>query len=87
MAAKDDNGANVLYGVSHRDGVTPVKVQFDGIYMKIDTVTTIEFDPSVSASQTENGIPIAKATSLLDENTVLPIVVNEDTGAVLVSVS
>lgn len=87
MAAKDDNGANVLYGVSHRDGVTPVQIQFDGMYMKVDTTTAIEFDPTVSASQTENDVPIAKATSLLDDETVLPWVVNEDTGAVLVSFS
>lgn len=88
MSAVDDNGAGVIYGVSHRDGKTPVKIQFtaDG-KIKIDPVTTIEFDPTFNGgSRTENDRSVAKATSSADNTTVLPWVVNEDTGAVLADV-
>ncbi len=87
MPAKDDNGANVLYGVSHRDGRTPVAIKFSADRkLLIDRVTTIEFDPSISASQTENDVPMARATSEDDNRTVLPWVVNADTGAVLIDI-
>lgn len=86
--AKDDNGAPVIYGVSHRDGVTPVQIKFTTPNrMLMDPVTTILFDPSINASMTENDVPMARATSSADNKTVRPWVVNEDTGAVLVDMT
>lgn len=89
MTAKDDNGANVLYGVSHRDGITPVQIVFSpGGKITTDSVTTIEFDPNIIGGfQTENDIPVARGTSSIDNETVLPWVVNADTGAVLVDIT
>jgi len=86
MAKKDDNFTQPLYGVSHLDGVTPIPVQFDPItrVMKIDDTTSIAFDPSISASQTDNDIPMAKATSSDDNTTIMPWVVHATTGAVLI---
>ncbi len=87
MAAKDDNGFPVIYGVSHHDGRTPIQVKFTSArYMLIDSVTTIEFDPTIDASQTDDDFPIAKATSSADNKTVRPWVVNAETGAVLVDI-
>lgn len=84
MSAKDDNGFPVIYGVSHRDGITPVQVKFtDAGRVITDSSTTIEFDPDVNAFQTENDLPIAKA--LDDDGNVRPWVVNEDTGAILIN--
>lgn len=86
MPAVDDNGAPLMYGVSHRDGRTPVQIKFtaDG-KMAVDRNTTIEFDPSVNAFQNNDDRPFAKATSSSDDSTVRPWVVNEDTGAVLIA--
>lgn len=88
MTAKDDNAAQVLYGVSHRDGKTPVQVKFTaGGKITTDSVTTILFNPAlVAGQQTENDLPVAKGTSSIDNVTVFPWVVNEDTGAVLVDI-
>lgn len=87
MTAKDDNAVQTIYGVSHLDGRTPVQVKFDASRgMLVDTTTVIAFDPSVNMSQTDNDMPIAKATSSADNATVLPWVVNASTGAVLVAV-
>lgn len=84
MSAKDDNGFPVIYGVSHRDGVTPIQIQFTDTGRVItDASTTIEFDPDINAFQTDNDLPIAKA--LDDDGNVRPWVVNEDTGAVLIN--
>jgi len=85
MPAVDDNGKSVIYGVSHRDGRTPVPIKFrsDG-RMLTDSSTTIEFDPEITIDTTDNGRPIALATSSDDDTTIKPWVVNEDTGAVLV---
>ncbi len=84
--AKDDNGQRVLYGVSHRDGITPVQIQFNPGTggMKVDSTTTILFDPTIIKSQTDNDVPLSMGTSTADNITALPWVVNEDTGAVLV---
>ena len=86
MTSRDDNDNPVIYGVSHLDGITPVKIQFDSNRaMRVDTVTSIAFNPLVNASQTNNDNPIAKATSSADNKTVRPWVVNASTGAVLVT--
>lgn len=85
MTVKDDNGYPVAYGVSHLDGVTPVRIHFDPSTreMLVDTTTSIAFDPLIDAFQ-GNGLLLAKATSEADDNTVRPWVVNASTGAVLV---
>lgn len=87
VAGKDDNGAPLIFGVSHRDGVTPIKIEFDPVTrsMYMDATTSIEFDPSINVNQNPlNYVPFAKATSISDDTTVMPWVVNEDTGAVIV---
>lgn len=82
----DDNDKPILYGVSHIDGVTPIAVQFDaGRKMRLDFVTTIQFDPTKVSSVNNNGYPLAKATSSVNDKTCLPWVVNASTGAVLAS--
>lgn len=84
MATMDDNGKQVLYGVSHEDGITPVRIKFNSSgKMLIDTTTTIEFDPSVIPQDSET--LLAKATSS-DDGTIAPWVVNSSTGAVLASI-
>lgn len=87
MTAKDDNGFPVIYGVSHLDGRTPVRIHFDPTTrrMQTDTTTSIAFNPTINASQTDDDFPIAKATSSADNETVRPWVVNASTGAVLVA--
>lgn len=83
---KDDNAAPVIYGVSHIDGRTPVQVKFDSSRaMLVDETTTIQFNPLVNMSNTDNDFPVAKATSSANNKTVLPWVVNATTGAVLIS--
>ncbi len=84
---KDDNAVQPLYGVSHLDGVTPVPIQFDPTSraMKVDTMTSIAFSPSVNASRTDNDLPLAKGTLSSDNATCLPWVVHATTGAVLIS--
>lgn len=83
VAGQDDNGYPLLFGVSHLDGITPVKVQFNPSTrgMKVDDSTSIAF----SASLNTRDIRLAKATSSSDDSTVLPWVVNASTGAVLIS--
>lgn len=83
---RDDNDCPVIWGVSHIDGVTPVQIQFDPATraMRIDTTTTIQFDPSVDASVVPSNTPLAKATSSADNTTIRPWVVNASTGAVLI---
>lgn len=83
---QSDNAQSTLYGVSHRDGKTLVPIQFDGNRMKVDKNTTILFSPTLASFPQDGNISLAKATSLLDNDTVLPWVVNEDTGAVLISI-
>lgn len=87
MAAKDDNGNPVIYGVSHLDGRTPIRVHFDPSTrrMKVDSSTAIAFNSNINMSQTDNDYPIAKATSSADNSTVKPWVVNASTGAVLIA--
>ena len=83
MSAKDDNGFPVIYGVSHLDGKTPVKITFaPSGRINVDTTTTIQFDPDIEAFQTDNDFPLAKAQD--DDGNVRPWVVNAYTGAVLV---
>jgi hypothetical protein len=86
MSAKDDNGYPPIYGVSHLDGVTPIQVHFDPSTrsMLVDEATSIAFDPSINAYQTDSMYPLAKATSSIDNKTVRPWVVNATTGAVLI---
>lgn len=87
MPSVDDNGAPIIFGVSHRDGKTPVPIAFtsDGKIL-IDTSTTILFDPTFNGGNvTANGKRVAHATSSADNQTVMPWVVNEDTGRLLVS--
>lgn len=83
---KDDNGYPIIYGVSHLDGRTPIRVRFNATTrgMLTDTTTTISFDPNINASQTDDDFPIAKATSSTDDETVKPWVVHATTGAVLI---
>ncbi len=83
---RGDNDEPILWGVSHRDGITPVQIKFaaDG-GMRVDTVTTIEFDPAINASVVPSNVKLALATSSSDNTTVRPWVVNADTGAVLIS--
>ncbi len=86
MASRDDNSMPVLYGVSHVDGTTRVQIKFTANgYMLTDNTTTIQFDPSIRVSQTDNDNPLAMATSSDDDETVMPWVVNANTGAVLIS--
>lgn len=86
MAAKDDNGFPVIYGVSHLDGVTPIQIKFNSSrQIMVDTTTTIAFDPSIIQIQNNlTGYPLALGTSSADNKTVLPWVVNASTGAVLI---
>lgn len=89
VAGKDDNGSPLIFGVSHLDGITPIKVEFDPATrdMLIDSVTTIMFDPAVNVNQNpRNYVPFAKATSIADNKTTRPWVVNASTGAVLVEI-
>lgn len=88
---RGDNDEPVLWGVSHRDGVTPVKVTFGPTrVMMVDTITTIQFDPSVNASVVPDNVKLATATAsatsgfAVANRTVRPWVVNADTGAVLI---
>lgn len=87
MTAQDDNGFPVIYGISHLDGRTPVRIRFNPVTrrMKTDSVTAIAFDPNINMSQNDNDYPIAKATSSADDQTVRPWVVNASTGEVLIS--
>ena len=83
----DDNGCPVLYGVSHLDGITPVRIKFDQSTraMMVDTITSIAFDPAIVQTQnTLLDLPFATATSSDDDSTVAPLVVNASTGAVLI---
>ncbi len=86
MAAKDDNGYPVLYGVSHLDGITPVQIKFTSTRaIMVDATTTIAFDPAIITTQNHlTGYPLATGTSSADNSTVLPWVVNASTGAVLI---
>lgn len=84
---REDNDEPVIWGVSHLDGVTPVKVAFTSSprSMKIDTTTSIAFDPAINASVVPSNVKLAMATSSADNTTVRPWVVNASTGAVLVA--
>lgn len=87
MAQRDDNGAPILYGVSHLDGVTPVQIKFDPSTraIMVDDTTSIAFDPAIiSVVNQTTGLPFALATSSADNTTVAPWVVNASTGAVLI---
>lgn len=84
---QDDNAKSTIYGVSHRDGKTLVPVKFNGNRMKVDRSTAIEFNPTLAYFTRDGEVSLAKATSLLDDATVMPWVVNEDTGAVLISIT
>lgn len=83
---KDDNFIQVIYGVSHLDGVTPIQIKFNPTNrgMKIDTTTSIAFSPTQNASAYSSLYPLAKATSSANNSIVLPWVVNATTGAVLI---
>jgi len=85
----DDNDKPILYGVSHLDGRTPVRVTFDPVTRGImtDAVTSIAFNPSIKAAVNNNDYPLAMATSSADNRTIMPWVVNASTGAVLVDVA
>ena len=86
MASQDDNGVQILYGVSHLDGRTLVPIKFlSGGNIMIDTATSISFDPNINASISDNAKKIARATSSADNTTIRPWVVNASTGAVLVA--
>lgn len=83
----DDNDKNLIYGVSHIDGVTPVVIQFDSNKkMLMDFTTTIQFDPAIDA-QTTNRYLLAKAVSSANPKTIRPWVVNATTGAVLATIT
>lgn len=84
-SSQDDNESQVLYGVSHLDGVTPVTVGFSSTgAMMVDDTTEIAFSPFINASRTVNSKRLATATSSADNTTIKPWVVNAYTGAVLI---
>lgn len=86
--SKDDNAEPVAYGVSHLDGVTPIRIRFQAgtRVMMVDASTTIAFNPAIKGTaQTNNDFPVIKGTSSADDSTVLAWVVNATTGAVLIS--
>lgn len=84
MGSQDDNASQVLYGVSHLDGVTPVAIKLSSTgAANLDFDTSIVFDPSVNASRTQNAKAMAMATSSADSTTIRPWVVNATTGAIL----
>lgn len=86
---RGDNDEPILWGVSHLDGVTPVQVMFNGSNrgIKIDSTTSIAFDPATVANTlvVPSNVKFATATSSADNATVRPWVVNASTGAVLVA--
>lgn len=85
---RGDNDEPVLWGVSHVDGVTPVKVSFTPARnIRVDNTTTIQFDPTTvpNALVVPSNVKLATATSSADNKTIRPWVVNATTGAVLVS--
>lgn len=85
MTTRDDNAYPVLYGVSHLDGKTPVRIRFNPSTraMLVDATTSIAFNPLVDAFQ-GNGLLLSKATKSTDNQTTRPWVVNQSTGAVLI---
>lgn len=90
IAGTDDNGAPLIFGVSHIDGKTPIPIKIDSVTraMRMDSSTTIQFNPSVNVNQNPlNYVPFAKGTSLSDNTTIRPWVVNANTGAVLVQLT
>ncbi len=76
-----------MWGVSHLDGITPVQIKFNpsNRAMMVDTTTAIAFSPSVNAQMVGDNVPLIKATSSDDNETVRPWVVNASTGAVLIA--
>lgn len=87
---RGDNDEPILWGVSHVDGITPVQVAFNGSNrgIKIDTTTSILFDPATvpNVLVVPSNIKLTTATSSADNTTVRPWVVNATTGAVLVAI-
>lgn len=87
MPSKDDNGAPLLYGVSHEDGKNIVQIKFTSAgYMKVDKITAIQFTMPPQGSQTDNDVKLAKGVSSTDSTVVYPWVVNASTGAVLINI-
>lgn len=86
VAKKDDNAYPTIVGISCVDGVTPVRVKFNANgEMATDSSTVISVVPSSDFPATDdNGMPIAKAVSSADGETILPWYVHPTTGAVLV---
>lgn len=84
--SKDDNAVPVLYGVSHLDGRTPVRIHFipGTREMMVDSTTSIAFNPAIIVTQNDTEYPFALATSSVNNETVAPWVVNASTHAVLI---
>lgn len=79
----DDNASPVAYGVSHLDGLTPVRIKFNASgHMLMDSMTAIAFDPSIVKRRNDNDVPILSAVD--DNGNIMPVVVHATTGAILV---
>jgi len=81
---RDQNGVIAKMGILCTDGVTLVPIAVDGSgNMKIDTASSISFDPATVAPRDENHAPVWMGVSSVDGVTPVPIYVNAQ-GAVLV---
>lgn len=82
---RGDNDEPILWGVSHVDGITPVQIKFNADRsIKVDSTTSIAFNPAVNAAVVPSNVKLARATSSSDNITVRPWVVNATTGALLI---
>ncbi len=83
-APRDQNHVPVKMGLWCVDGVTPIPIAIDALgNMKVDTASTISFDPATIAPRDENHVPVWMGVSSVDLVTPVPIYVNAD-GAVLI---
>ncbi len=85
-AQLDDNSQACIYGLSCEDGVTPIRIAFSGTNggMKVDFTTPVLVTPSMVREMDQNSRPVARGTSISDDNAVLPWYVVPATGAVCV---
>lgn len=84
-APHDQNFVKTKLGVSCLDGVTLIPIAIDPISggVKVDTTSTISFDPATVAPRDSNHDPAWLGTSSSDDSVVLPIYVNAN-GAILI---
>lgn len=81
---KDDNAHNTIFGISCVDGTTPIKIQFNGNTMMVDTTTVISVVPQEITQLDGNSVPVAKGVSSTNKKIILPWYVNPINGAVLI---